>query len=295
MSMVKSFPFPVLSPMYDDYEPEHKFCSDVVYLPGKGLHVSYSVSGNNLVSNLIFQGKATLACNIAEPKRLIGEWFPHHSSISVDQRIDRDGFQFDQVIDEKKFRFGGAALKSSYFFMAVVAKEKIKGPSHNNGLKDEYWKGREVSIPKGGLIAFDGYRVLEVNDNMSDMLVPELDNNLSKGSIGRVKFDELTGKIVAFVASDIYEMGKTPHLYSDDPERVNDIWRNALTEGFADLAKNYWEDWEKHPSLIALTNFMQKRGVTEHWSHDKGEFIPIRAATALYPYLVPTKSKEDDD
>lgn len=293
MSTAKSCLFPVLSPMHDDYEPEHKFCADVMYSHDKGLCVSYNVSGNNLVSDLISQSSATLACNIAEPKRLIGEWFPH-DDISVDQRADEEHFLFDQVINLDRLHFSEAALRSSYFFLAVVAKDEIKQPSDNSGLKDEYWRGREISIPKGGIIAFDYYRVLAVN-NMSDMLVPELDSSLSPGSVGHVRFNELTGKIVVSVASDIYDMGKNPFLYTKDIERVKDIWRNALTEGFADLARKYAKTWKAHPSLIALTNFMKKHGVEEHWSDDEGEFIPIRAATALYPYLVPTKSKEDDD
>ena len=72
---------------------------------------------------------------------------------------------------------------------------------------------------------------------------------------------------------------------------------HIVTACLARLQKDYASDdgesgWQSFRNLRAFADYLEHKGI-EHWSDD--DFRPERAATALYPHVLPDEGLADSD
>ena len=265
----RGFPWPVLERGNTSFaegvyaiELEHKET-------GKSFELTHEISGANLITRWIAEGKVKFACAVASP-----------ASAYRDLRVSDTP---TQLVSWDRDDLG----EPPKFTPMIVAARDI---SHTiNAQADgvaSLWNGRRVELPKGSRVAL--FPPFALQSGVTGLLEFHMDENMVSGQFRVEPNNEGGFRIDVYMAKDLFD-----HLRGgaqrQDPTGAN-VMTHIVSAALSELKQNYRADdeeeggWSSYPNLRALAEYLKNRDLA-HWSDD--DFSAEKVATALYPHKLP--------
>ncbi|MCY4379013.1 MAG: hypothetical protein OXC39_04200 [Candidatus Dadabacteria bacterium] len=172
----------------------------------------------------------------------------------------------------------------------VICLEEIKHIFGQNDGVAEIWQGAEVVIPKGARLARGEYR--RTSSSLSQLIKVSNTPEMKPGSFEVKPCAEDGFYFNLNVAEDLFKLIQS---YQFSYLRRS-ILVHVASRCLEILSKEYGlkpeedensKSWEIYRNLVALTNELEKKGLS-HWSDD--DFAPEKVATSLYPLEVPNEN-----
>ena len=272
-NVVRVFPYPVLE---DGNLSFSKGRYDVeMKSEGGALTVEHQIVQAPLIERLVNEGRAACCCTASVPKASYREIYI--------------GSQFSQVIELEQAWLAEPAIIRP---VIVCCKALTHTFNQSDGV-DAAWVDQKVSIEKGAKLAVGP--VYRLASSLQALLSVEKDEELEQG---RMIVHECTEDGYYFrlkVATDLYKFIQSPGDPTLNLHRRS-ILTHAVSSCFTLLAKNYGRDqadeeqWRTYSNLKALAQDMENREI-DIW--DAEDFSPEKAATAMWPHIVPEGQDED--
>lgn len=284
MPELKSSPFPVISPESMDYT-DAEYAVKVIRLRNENkVEVRHVLRGENLVAQMLRDGRAAFACIVSLPSTMYRKIFV----------APADALEYSQTVDYSKSGHGakGFSLESPMFRPVIVAqKETALSANRAHGL-NALWSDADIRIPGGGIIAYSEWE--RFNGAMGGLLVVRFKEGLKDGAImvepdigGGFRF------IVNVGGKNLFRLLESPHSAEAQYQRSS-VLTHALSSGFAILKEMYGnnEDWREYTNLRMLSQKLKDDSLRD-WTEDG--FSPDYAASCLNPHDFRYQTGEDDD
>ena len=277
--VVRSFPFPVLeegnlSFPNGEYAPEIKSdekndCS---------VTINHRVTNAPFVEQWVGDGKALCCCTVSIPVTGYRRLFTSAKN------------DFEQTVQWETEWVGEPPVLRPI----IVCKEQTSHIFNGNDGVHDLWVGREITFSKGARIAV-GPAQRPVS-SLQSLLSIEKDETLDPGCLSIVACPDQGFYFCVKVASNLFGFLQSPGG-GDRNNHSRSILIHAVSSCFALLGKDYQNEngenedgggWGEYSNLRALAADMESKNL-RLWNED--DFQPEKAATALYPHLIP-KSEE---
>ena len=240
--------------------------------PGKSFELTHEISGANLITRWIAEGKVRFACAVAAPASAY-----RYLSVS-DSPSQMIRWNPDDIGEPPKFTP-----------MIVAARDFEHVVNSSDDGVSPLWNRKPVQIAKGSRVAV--FPTFGLQSGITGILDFRLNENLPPGSFG---IEASTADGFKFKV----DLAKDLHLYlSGGGRRQGTTGANIMTHIVSaafnklreDSAKDDGEEsWRSFPNLRALAQHLESEGLP-HWSDEN--FSAAEAATNLYPHKLP----ETDD
>ena len=269
--------YPVMAPGGLDYTEEHVYEIEQVSdqdQPKDTIGVLHRVRGDNLVSQLISQGKADFAITVVSPTCAyrnveLGAGTPErvNGGIQLEQNIAIVTDQFRQPL-----MFQPAVIANS-------AGEQLKvNPSHG---VDPLWIGVKIRLPVAAVVAVQPF--LNAKSTVQSILRLK---KASPGSLnpGSFEVEAVTEEGFYFqveVAEDLFNGLRNPVSF----EHRDSIYSMALAQGLDILRRDYGnrETWQEYQHLKLLFQMLKQRSLPT-WEEDG--FKPNQIAATFHPHYL---------
>ena len=268
----RGFPWPVLEQGNSSFAEGVYSVSVEHEEAGKSFELTHEISGANLITRWIDEGKVKFACAVASPA---SAYRYLTVSDSPSQMIRWDP---DDIGEPPKFT---PMIVAARDFEHVV-------DSPSDGVSP-LWNRKPVQIAKGSRVAVFPTFGLQQH-GMRGLLDFRLNENLPPGNFA-IEVSESDGfRFKVNLAKDLFN-----YLHGgrgQDLTRAN-IMTHIVSAAFSRLREEYRNDdgeerWESFPNLQALAEQLTSENLP-HWLDDN--FSPAKAATHFHPHKLP----ETDD
>ena len=292
------FPFPALRSDSIDFESARADYNAKVqrFSDSGSVSVRHIISGDNLVAQLLDNGKARFACVVCAPATM-------HRTLEVfSGATEKSSGDSGKPTLEAAQDIGleDALIASPPLFRPiVVAAQEVRLKVDDGAGLNPIYSGRDVHFPEGAIIASAGW--IQLGGGEEGMLILHDDPNLQKGKMV-VDGDTTHGyRFIVKAASGLFreirrggESGK---------EHRHSILTHALSAGLQMLANEYGKadgdevddesgGWRQYANLRMLSEWLREKD-EPIWDEDG--FKAERAATALKPHFIPPARNDDDD
>ena len=276
--------YPVMAPGGLDYAEEHKYEIEQISVqdePKDTIGVLHRVRGDNLVSQLILQGKADFAITIVSPtcayrKVELGTGTP--------ERVDW-GIQLEQNITIVTDEFRHPVM----FQPAVItnsAGEQLRVDS-SHGV-DPLWIGVKIKLPMAAVVAVQPFHSAKTTVQSILRLKKASPGSLNPGSFEVEAVTEEGFYFQVEVAEDLFDGLRNPVSFA----HRDSIYSMALAQGLDILRKDYSnrETWQEYQHLRMLFQMLKQRSLPT-WEEDG--FKPNQIAANFHPHFLRVDQDQD--
>lgn len=267
--VVRAFPYPVweegnLSYPEGVYEPKVQVHGD-----GCSATISHHMQGIDLVQRLISEGNAKYVCSVSVPV--------------TGYRVAVYSDSVYQVVEWPPSEVGEPPYLRPYVVCTSAVSCKL---SEADGVS-EAWIGRDLAIPAGAKLVLGPF--FRTASSLQHLLKIIPDDTLMKGQLFVDEPCSTHGfYFVVKVSRDIYRFIQNPGVEQRQLQRRS-ILTHIVSCCFERLRRDYSNQsesdggWRVHRNLLALAQDMENQDIVL-W--DDPDFIPEKAATAMYPHVV---------
>lgn len=272
--------YPIMSPNGLDYAEAHTYEIEQTSNPEwtkDTIGVLHRVRGDNLVAELLIQGRARFACTVVAP------WCAYRrvEVATTGPETIGDSVQLEQKIEIATDEFSHPVM----FQPSVVTNVEIDGiiatPSH--GL-DELWIGEKVTFPIASTIAVQSFWNAKTTMQSILRLKRISDGSLKPGSFEVKDVPEEGFYFRVEVEESLFDSLRHPASF----RHRDSIYSMALSQGLAILVSDDRfkdrESWVDQQNLKLLFQMLKERNIPT-WE-DGDEFKPNQVAAAFHPHVV---------
>ena len=286
------FPFPVLREGSIDFVgPDSGFTAEVDRLPeADSASVRYALSGDNLISRLIHEGRAKFACVVCAPDTM-------YRTLEVfDGRPNVKGGEKKPMLEAlQEVRLEDSLIASPPFFRPIViAAEDIRRKAEDFDGLNPIYSGREIHFLAGAIVASAGW--IQLGGGEDGMFILHEDEKLKEGMI-RVEGNDSHGYVFNLhAAPGLYrKIKKCPSTLAYHRQSVLTHALSAamrwLANEFSEANSDNPEGWRQFANLRLLGDLLEKEG-QPHWTAERF-FDADKAATAIRPHFIPDPDPDD--
>ncbi|WP_156013199.1 hypothetical protein [Thioalkalivibrio sp. HK1] len=265
--------FPMMQPGSIDYIDGEYNVDIESDIDTSSIRVQHRVTGENLVSKYIQEGKAVFATEVVSPHSTYRKIFKHEgslrASLNVEQKVN---IEKEKVIDP------------FYYRPLVVIKESVSNENEKINLQREHgvhelFYGQDMPILPGMILAKDNF--WNPSEYKMSLFQIAEEKSLRKGSFEVMGIPEKGYYFRVEFASDIYQIMINKQGGQYDLKKT--ILTFALSEGLSIVYRESLVDeekWKEFPALRILHDMIVKEGLNA-WDGEK--FNPGKIATTLCP------------
>ena len=271
-NMVRAFPFPVLEDGNLSF-PEGEYAPEITIDENDcAAEIHHKIMAAPLIEHLINNKKAACCCTVSIPKTGYRELF--------------QGDSFSQNITWGRDWVGEPPTLRPLIVCTGKIVHKLQ---EEDGVHD-MWVGETIYFQKGAKIAVGSD--FRPTSSIQSLLKIENDDSLKPGQMQINPTTDNGFYFIVKVASDLYKFLRSPGG-SDHNKHSRSILIHAVSSCFSILANEYSnanseEGWQSYSNLRALAGDMENKQIVV-WYED--DFKPEKAATALYPHLIPVSEE----
>ena len=273
-------PYPVLATNSLDYQSDHKYETRHEIHEGTDsqLVLEHQLTENNLVAQLLQEGKAQFSCTFTSTSSAYREVFTESGQLTTHKQI----IELDRSRATYPLFCQSAIITVDEIFHVVAP--------DTDGLH-EFWHGASLVFPKGAILAITPF--WRANDPLRSILsVKKARDGVLPDGCFEVKEAEENGFYFEMtVAPDLYGCLRNP---GNATAHRDSIYSTALAQGFEILQTRYKEKeaWTPHHNLRGLFEMLTSRKLST-WMDD--EFSPNRTVAKFHPHIIVTGIDEITD
>lgn len=272
--------YPIMSPNGLDYAEPHVYEIEQTRNPEwtkDTIGVLHRVRGDNLVAELLMQGRAQFACTVVAP------WCAYRRvEVAATAPEDVDGsIKLEQQIQIATEQFSHPVM----FQPTVIASAEIEAftGTASHGL-DELWIGEEVGFPMASTIAVQSFWNAKTTMQSILRLKRISDGSLKRGSFEVKDVPEEGFYFLVEVEAGLFDSLRHPASF----QHRDSIYTMALSQGLSILHRedrfSDRESWVDQQNLKLLFQMLKERNVPT-WE-DGDEFKPNQVAAAFHPHVL---------
>ena len=273
----KFCPYPMMTSNGMDYVEGH--CYETTQLDPvesqNSVRILHRVKGDNLVSQLLLDGRAIFTCTVVAP------WCAYRRVVNAANgpRVEADGVVLEQEIPLADRDFTHPVMFQPTVMTTCEIESFQARPSHGF---DDLWVGEQIKVPKAAMVAMEPFwnarnvvqSILRVKRDQESRLRP--------GSFEVTEAAEQGFYFLVEVAPDLYDGLRRPGRSFRHQES---IYCAALSQGLDILHRKYKDPvaWTEHQNLRLLYHMLKEKNA-QTWDED--DFKSNQAIAAFHPHRI---------
>ena len=278
--------YPILAPGRLDYAETHAYeieQTSVQDQPKDSIGVLHRVRGDNLVSQLVSQGKANFAITVVSPTCAYRKV---ERSAENPEQVN-EGIQVEQHIATATDQFRHPVMfQPSVITNSAVNRITVES-SHG---VDRLWSGTEINLPAAAVIAVQPFQSAKTTVQSILRLKKASPGSLNPGSFEVKDVTEEGFYFLVEVAEDLFNGLRNPVSF----KHRDSIYSMALAQGLEILRTDYCDRdmWREHQHLRMLFQMLKQRSLPT-WEDE--EFKANQAASAFHPHHLEVDLDSDSE
>ncbi|MCY4541792.1 MAG: hypothetical protein OXB95_05275 [Rhodobacteraceae bacterium] len=242
------------------------------------VNVLHQIKGDNLVAQLVNQGKADFVCTVVAPSCAYRR---------VERALETPAITSDGLQTQQQIKVVTDLYAHPVNFQPSVVTNTCIEPFVAQSFHgvDRIWIGERVKLPVAALIAVEPFWSPKTIQQSILRVTKAVDGSLRRGSFEVTGVPEEGFYFRVEVEGSLFEALRKPASVS----HRDSIYSMALAQGLHQLHLNDAhigsEDWKEHQNLKLLYQMLKDRDVAT-WDED--DFRANQAVAAFHPHVVAT-------